>query len=375
MRTRALGLLRLALALAPLLGCDGSSVVDASHQARLLGASSIKLASARGTGTTSFATLITLPALSGSPSEALAVNRAGTVITGYGLERRGTMRAVRWTLQANGSWAIEALPLSPSATGGNARGVNDAGDAAGNDFPGSTPHVVLWPSTGGFAFPGCDEFGEGYAISATSQIVVGVQHVVQPTTAEIWRPGACREDLPSLAPGGWAAANAVNGDGTIVGGAGAETPSGAALPLRWSLTNQAWRIEQLDQRSGAALNANAAGDLAGYVVVACEDPAGCDRALVWYASGASRELGTLGGPVSFAKGINGSGEIVGSSSPSAQASATGFFWSAASGMVQLPSSGRWAAANGVSDIRADGTRLVVGMNSRAQPIAWIVRSP
>jgi hypothetical protein len=56
---------------------------------------------------------------------------------------------------------------------------------------------------------------------------------------------------------------------------------------------------------------------------------------------------------------------------------TAFFWSPdlAVGMLQLPFNGRWAAANALSDVRADGTRLVVGQDFRGRAIAWIVRNP
>src|SRR5262249_3762992 len=112
MRSRAIVSLAAALTAALMLGCDNSAVVDAAHRATLSESPSMQAQAARGGGgPASFATLIPLPTLSSSPSEALAVNRAGTVITGYGQERRGPTRAVRWTLQANGAWVIEALPL------------------------------------------------------------------------------------------------------------------------------------------------------------------------------------------------------------------------------------------------------------------------
>jgi hypothetical protein len=43
--------------------------------------------------------------------------------------------------------------------------------------------------------------------------------------------------------------------------------------------------------------------------------------------------------------------------------------------LQLPSKARWAAANGVSDVRPDGTRLVVGMSSQGAAVVWVVRDP
>jgi hypothetical protein len=44
-------------------------------------------------------------------------------------------------------------------------------------------------------------------------------------------------------------------------------------------------------------------------------------------------------------------------------------------MVQLPVSGTWAAVFAISDVRADGTRVVAGVDQHARPIVWVVRNP
>jgi len=341
-------------------GCQVDRPLEVSHTDPAL--------LARQPSSSQFATLITLPALGNrNPSEALAVNRSGTVIAGYAWEPKGTLRAVKWTPQAGGSWAITVLPLAAAATGANARAVNDAGDVGGNDFPATNPHATLWPASGGFNTLGCDDTGEVYSMTAGAQVLAGIHRVSGAAMPALWRPGSCREDLPVLTPGGGAFVMAVNADGTIVGG-------GAGFPLRWTRVGGVWNVEQLDQRSGTVRAANADGDLAGQVSVSCAQSSGCTRAIIWYSNGGMRELGTLGGADSWARGINASGEIVGLSTPSAGTN-TGFFWSESSGIVALPVNGRWAAANAISDVRADGTRLVVGMDSRGTPIAWIVRNP
>ncbi len=342
-----------------LLGCENNGPLDPSRDAP-------SMAMGKPSG---FATRIALPSLSGRIAEARAVDNAGTVVAGYAHENGSGNRAVKWTLQANGSWAISALPNAATATGAIARAVNRAGDVAGSDF---TPHVVLWPATGGFSVLGCSDLGEAHGISADAQVVVGGS--VQPSIAAVWRPGSCREDLPLLAAGGWSRAHAVNGDGTIVGGAGAPTASGDPLPVRWVLVAGAWQIEQLDSRNGAVFGANSSGDLAGYVQVSCAAAGGCQRAVIWYAAGGSRELGTLGGEHSYAWDINAAGEVVGGST-SSHGLNTAFFWSESLGMLQLPVKGRSAAAFGISDVRPDGTRLVVGSDSQGQAVAWTVRNP
>ena len=127
--------------------------------------------------------------------------------------------------------------------------------------------------------------------------------------------------------------------------------------------------------AGTVSGANSIGDLAGSVEnVSCALSGGCQRAAIWYLAGGSRELGTLGGADSWARGINAAREIVGAST-SAAGTNTGFFWSLATGMVQLPVKAQWAGANAVSDVRADATRLVVGMDAGGNAVVWTLRIP
>jgi len=312
----------------------------------------------------------TLPSLGGN-SEAHGINEAGTVIAGHSFDRRGRMHAVTWTLQNDGSWALTNLPWPPGVSSTIARGINNFGDAAGNDFPFTVSKPVLWPGTGGFNVLGCvSDLGPArvYAISADAQVVVGAEGL-SPSIPSVWRPGACREDLP----GASGVAYAVSADGTTVGGV--VNISGSYVPVRWKTIGGAWEMEQLDSRAGLAVGANNVGDFAGSVSVPCTLTDGCDRAVIWYATGGTQELGTLGGEDSVANDINASGEVVGMSTSPMVVDETAFFWSASGGMVQLPFRGRFAVANALSDVRPDGTRLVVGANSKAEAIVWVVRNP
>ena len=262
---------------------------------------------------TEIATFSTLPSLpGGGPSEALGIDDAGTVIVGSSWDRYDALHAVKWSLQ-NGSWVITSLPYGSNATSAIARSVNNQGDAAGNDFPGPTSQPVLWPATGGFNVLGCgDAVGPATVngISAAAQSVVGQQG----GAASVWQPGGCRTTLPSLFNGALAGAYAVNGDGTIVGGtADPDMSTAFGMPVRWTLIGGQWQIEQLDTRPGVVRGANGAGDLAGHVSFPCALADGCQRAVIWYAAGGSFELGTLGGEHSWARDINGSGEVVGGS--------------------------------------------------------------
>jgi uncharacterized membrane protein len=307
----------------------------------------------------------------GSNSVAWAVDEAGTVIVGQAYGQDGFLHAVKWTLQ-NGSWVMTDLPWPPDANSATAAGVDNQGVAAGNAYypgPGQVP--VLWPATGGAAILGCpSDLGSKtvYGISADGQVVVG-----NAGGAAVWRPGSCSEILPRLVEGGSTGGFAVNGDGTIVGGIASSGPDG--VPVRWRNVGGQWLIEQLDSRRGSVRGANGAGDLAGYVHVPCvSDDNDCQRALIWFATGGSHQLDTPDRDDSVAFDVNASGEVVGINI-SPRGVATAFFWSESVGMMQLSSKGRSASPRAMSDVRPDGTRLVVGVDSHSQAIVWVVRNP
>jgi uncharacterized membrane protein len=280
--------------------------------------------------------------------------------------RAGNLYAVKWTEQ-NGAWLISTLPYPGSAV---ARGIDDDGNIVG--YGATAPRrPIYWPAGGGYTVLGCaGEAAEAEAISATGGVVVG--HT-EGGRATAWHAAAsCAENLPLLEAEGTAAAFAVNGDGSIIGGQASRASAAAGVPVRWVGVEGLRQVEQIDSRTGIVRGANANGDLAGQVTVPCAQDT-CLRAAVWYAAGGSYDLGTLGGNDSWARDINTSGEVVGVSTPAAGAN-TGFYWSLSTGMLQLPAN-RWGAANAISNVRSDGSRLVVGTDSQANAVVWIVRVP
>jgi uncharacterized membrane protein len=364
MRRHTLATFALSASVGLLLGCESSRPLEPTAGPDL----------ARKPAATGFATLSKLPSLSHGGkgnAAAYAVQHSGGIVAGYSYHNDGRLLPVTWTLQ-NGTWTVASLPIPATAVGGRAKGVNDQGDVAGNDWPGTAPHAVLWPSTGGFEVLGCnDELGEVSGVSAGGRTLAGV---VNPTTgspglAAVWEPGQCRVDLPPLVAGGSARADAVNGNGDVVGGSA--NAGSFSVPVRWARVGGAWTITALDSRQGAVRGGNSAGDLVGYVKVPCALPAGCNLGMIWYAAGGTRALPTLGGSHTTPVGINSAGEVVGLSSL-ANEDGTAFFWSETMGMRQLPvTGGGWAFA--VSGVRADGTRLVVGEAGGA--VVWVVRNP
>ena len=159
---------------------------------------------------------------------------------------------------------------------------------------------------------------------------------------------------------------AVTRDGSIIGG-GAAHVSQPLVPVRWVVIDGQRQLQQVDTRPGTVRGANESGDLVGTVAIACPAVDGCQRAVIWSASGAVTQLETLGGEFSSAVDINAEGEVVGSSTTSGGVF-TPYFWSASTGMLPLPSGTKGPANRGglpfaLSDVRLDGTRLVVGTSA------------
>ena len=348
------------------LGCDSKTPLELAGNP-----AAPALAKGGPGGGSEFATRTALPPLQGGAhGEAYAIDRAGTLIGGYSWDKAGLMHPVTWSL-VNGSWQIRAYPWDATATSAVIKGINDNKDKAGTFWPGSAPRAVIWNAAGNFTVLGCNELGEASAVSSGAQVVVGTYRSSSLAIASVWKPGACRESLPPLVAGGGGSAHAVNGDGTIVGGS-------SGVPVRWRRINGAWQVEQLDNRRGLVIGANSAGDLVGSVGSACSpspsDPCRLDISFVWYANGGSRVLPSLGGGETAARAINSAGEVVGMSRL-ANGNGVPFIWSETLGIRQLPlSNGGWAFT--ISDVRADGTRLVAGAGGRPfSAQVWVVRNP
>ncbi|MGK2935927.1 MAG: hypothetical protein ACSLFE_11900 [Gemmatimonadaceae bacterium] len=338
-----------------LLACDGSKLLDPPT------GSPDSPSAARAQSQTQFATLTKLPSL-GSNSEALGVNDAGTVIVGHSFDRAGMLYAVKWTLQA-GSWKITTLPYAGSA---RAMGVNDHADVAGY-YASSPRRAVRWSTANVATDLDCatDEGASiANAISGGGELAVGNA----PGGAAIWRAGGCRELLPNLPAGTMASGAATNADGTIIGGSAYD--GALSVPVRWRQSAGQWAIEQLDSRRGRASGANGGGDLAGHVVNACALTDGCAGPVIWYVGGNSRTIST-GAESSWANDINSAGEVAGVKTLSGRS--TAFIWSEALGARDLAVKGSDGGARGMSDVRADGTRLVVGMAGTSAAV-WLVRT-
>jgi probable HAF family extracellular repeat protein len=320
-------------------------------------------------------TVTALPSLGGA-AQARGINDLPTIV-GWSVDAAGVGNAVKWTL-LSGTWTVAQLP---AGNGAQADAINAGGDIVG--VKGN--RAVLWPATGGGPnVLGCGaDLGpdRAAAINSGGTIAGGRSETVDPplTRAVVWRPGQCREDLPALAEGMSAEARGIDAAGNVSGHA--YDAAGDEWAVRWAFNGTSWSSpEKLkDGLHAAAWASNSGGDIAGSACLGTP-PAGCQaHAVLWPAPGdlVRTDLGTLGGQVSAAFGVNGAKEAVGWSWTSRNRSTHGFIWSATTGMRDLRPlrANNYAEAHGVNNVQ-DGIRHVVGFSrsnsGQRQAVVWTV---
>jgi uncharacterized membrane protein len=277
--------------------------------------------------------------------------------------------AVKWTF-TGGAWAATALAVG---TGTSAYAINSNGAVVGVD----NSRAVLWPVGGETTPLDCaSDLGSDRALAINSSGIVGGFRGEGNGigTAVVWVPGQpCRMDLIGLPGGVWATVQAIDDAGNLSGYADEGTHASAAV--RWTRvtgTNTWNAAEKLPEGSAAGVGGmNGAGDIVGGSCLGVAPPACHAHAVVWSYPGTSTptDLGTLGGLVSFAYGVNSASEVVGMSNIAHNRGTYGFIWSATTrSMRALNPFGHddHAEAYGVTNAQPpDGSRLVVGFSSRS----------
>ena len=178
--------------------------------------------------------------------------------------------------------------------------------------------------------------------------------------AFLWTEAGGMKDLGALDiinGGSWAKAVS-DGGGTVVGAT--FVPGGAVHPFIWTEAGgmrDLGTLGTLDGWSGGAGAEDVSAD--GGTVVGTSELVGLDEqhAFVWTEAGGMKDLGTLGGPHSYAEGVSGDGKVVvGYSHTPDRRPNHGFVWTEAGGMRSLGTlGGSFSEAFAVS---ADGQRVV-----------------
>jgi probable HAF family extracellular repeat protein len=326
---------------------------------------------ASGGGGIQLVDLGTLPG--GSPSFAQGIS--GRAIVGYSYTAAnysGVQHAVRWleSTPGSGTWVIS--DLSGQITGSTmsaARATNASGDVVGwMRTSDGADHAFLLSSNGTLTVignPAGKNASYAIDINATRAVVGYATSLPDPggsASRAFYYSGGITVELPTLS--GQSQANSIADDGTVVGYS--YDASGTQHAVQWTRDSfGTWTIAALAGGANATAEAiNTTGNIAGsgcpnLTVNGCSGGA---RAYVW-ANGATSPtiLGTLGGNVSAAYGINDTGDVAGWSYTKIVQRA---FYSA-SGSGVLTDLGSLAGKSGSSSAAALDGKLVVGSSQVA----------
>lgn len=282
-------------------------------------------------------------------NQANAINKSGLVVGYSQLPLSSGITIVHAFLYQNGTLQdIGVVPgLNPGGTTDNdssAWGINSNGDIVGISAPGASPVIGPAGGTGGRAF----------------LYIAGNMY-----------------DLTGLVPGGtgWQLENAyaISDQRQIVGVGIApdHTEHGYLLtPIAPKYTLTDLGPMQITAAPSGATALNASGQVTGFYY---DSTFGANRAFLWN-NGTLTEFGTLGGAASFGYGINGAGQVVGTSDLSSSGGnmERAFLWQ--NGVMgnlgdPNPDPSNYSVAFGINSA-GDVAGYEVGADSYIRPLIW-----
>jgi probable HAF family extracellular repeat protein len=292
--------------------------------------------------------MIDLGTLGGTFSDASLVSAEGRVF-GESETADGTRRLFIWT-SAGGMVELGTL-------GGFSRlsAVNDNSQAVGlSTTAAGSQHAFSWTQSGGMVDLGTlagAGFSFATAVNGNGQVVGQSTSATGSQHAFSWTQSGGMVDLGTL--GGNSSAYGVRDDGEVFG---VSTVGSEEHAFSWTQAGEMIDLGSLPLLTGfsyfVAVNRN--GQFVGKNLV------GAQHAFSWTPGGGSIDL-TLGGLESFVSGVNGSGQVVGSSDMPGDFEHHAFSWTQSGGMVDLGTfGGSVSRAHAVND-----NGQVVGESSSA----------
>jgi probable HAF family extracellular repeat protein len=257
----------------------------------------------------------------------LDINDAGTVIGGKPTDGVG-LSGFMWTAAGG----VKDLGSPGGGTYTWALAINGSGQVAGGAIArgDSMPAAYLRSASGTFRPVGMGKFSFANAVNDAG--VVGGQTGVDGRVRAFRWTEASGPVLLRDRGGSFNAVRAVNIHGDAVGMF--NTPEDWAQ--RAAFWNAAGELRELPRLPGGPYASAQAINDAGLVGGAADTPSGGSHAVLWYPDGRMQDIGTLGGRSSIVLGMNELGEVVGFSDKTTDGELGGFFWTAESGMLELP---------------------------------------
>lgn len=176
--------------------------------------------------------------------------------------------------------------------------------------------------------------GNSYALAINSVgDVTGESQYGSGQHGFFWRAATGMQDLATLG-GASSQVVAINNNGEVVGSS--DTSTGTYHAFSWTASGGMVDLGSLDGPNGAswAEGVNSSGDVVGLSTT----PSGDNHAFEWTPTSGMVDLGTIGNVTggSFAYSVNSNGEVVGSESP-AFGAGNAFVWTPTAGMTAMVS--------------------------------------
>ena len=232
-----------------------------------------------------------------------AVNAHGAVAGGVGQAHGGDIAM----FTGAGPEAVAAIGRGPASDYTEAMAINDQGQVAGSMNGANALTAFVWDRARGMRTlaPLAGDTGSAAAGINSAGWVVGTSMGPQGIRAVVWRSGTA-ELLGAVPNATTSSAIGINAGGQVAGWA---EIAGVKHAVLWSAAGEAQDLGTFAGENTEAVAINAQGEIAGLA-----EKNGEPRAFRWSAGHGFQELGTLaGGSHSQASGINGAGQVVGSS--------------------------------------------------------------